>query len=66
MQWELDERGTVLWQKSDGDMVTEDEKLQVIDWLNEIIENPEVWKWFYSDSEVKTLAENALKMLTDK
>ena len=47
-------------------MVTEDEKFLVIDWLREIIEDPEGWKEWYSDSEVKTLAENALKMLTDK
>lgn len=37
----------------------------VIDWLNEIISNPEEWKMFYSDSEVKNLAECALKLIEE-
>ena len=43
--------------------MTNQEKGNVIDWLNEIITNPE-WQMFYSDSEIKTLAKNALRMLS--
>ncbi len=35
----------------------------VLDWLQEIIDNPEDWKMYYSDSEVKTLAEWALEII---
>ena len=35
----------------------------VIDWLNEIIDNPEEWQQFYSDSEVKLLAEKAKELI---
>ena len=45
--------------------MTEQEKGNVIDWLNEIINDPENWHRFYSDSEVKTLAEDALKLIND-
>lgn len=34
----------------------------VIDWLNEIISNPE-WQRFYSKSETRINAENALKLI---
>lgn len=39
------------------------EKGLVIDWLNEIIDNPEEWKRFYSNSEVKLLAEKAKELI---
>jgi hypothetical protein len=35
----------------------------IIDWLQEIIDNPEGWREFYSDSEVKYLAEKTMKLL---
>ena len=35
----------------------------VIDWMNEIIDNPEEWQQFYSDSEVKLLAEKAKELI---
>ena len=35
----------------------------VIDWLNEIIDNPEEWQQFYSDSEIKILAEKAKELI---
>lgn len=41
----------------------ENEKGQVVDWLNEIISNPDGWKQWYSESEVKSLAEIALKLI---
>ena len=41
----------------------EKEKGLVLDWLQEIIDNPEEWKMFYSDSEVKLLAEKAREMI---
>lgn len=40
-----------------------DENKHVIDWLNDIKDNPESWHMFYSESEVKWLAEKALEML---
>ena len=35
----------------------------IIDWLQEIIDNPEEWKQYYSDSEVKLLAEKAKELI---
>ena len=46
--------------------MTKEEIGLVIDWLQEIIDNPENWRMFYSDNEVKTLAENALKLIESK
>lgn len=34
-----------------------------IDWLNEIITNPNGWRMFYSESETKSCAEAALAIL---
>ena len=44
--------------------MNEKDKGLVIDWLNEIIDNPEEWKQFYSDSEVKLLAEKAKELMS--
>lgn len=41
------------------------DKAQVIDWLKEIIDDPENWYRWYSDSEVKGLAEDVLKLLSN-
>ena len=41
----------------------EKEKGLVLDWLQEIIDTPEEWKMFYSDSVVKLLAEKAKEMI---
>ncbi|MBP5461882.1 MAG: hypothetical protein J6Y20_07145 [Lachnospiraceae bacterium] len=37
---------------------------QVVDWLKEIIADPENWHRWYSDSEAKLLAEYTLELLT--
>ena len=42
----------------------ENEKGLVMDWLQEIIDNPEGWREFYSDSEVKYLAEKTIELIT--
>lgn len=42
--------------------MTETDKGNVIDWLNEIISNSE-WQQFYSESETRTNAENALELI---
>ena len=39
--------------------INEKDKGLVLDWLNEIIDNSEEWQRFYSNSEVKLLAEKA-------
>ena len=44
--------------------MTKQDKGNVIDWLNEIISDPENWHRFYSDAEVKSLAEQA-KMIAE-
>lgn len=36
----------------------------ILDWLQEVIDNPEEWKQFYSDSEVKLLAEKAKELIS--
>ncbi len=47
--------------------MTSNEKLGlVIDWLQEIMDSPEDWKMYYSDSEVKTLAEQTMEFLNSK
>ena len=43
--------------------MNEKDEALVIDWLNEIIDNPEEWQRFYSDSEVKLLAEKAKDLI---
>ena len=40
------------------------DKGNVLDWLKEIVENPENWHQWYSDSEVKLLAEQAIEIIT--
>ena len=42
---------------------TELKKWEVIDWLKSIIDDPENWHRWYSDSEVKLLAEQAKQMI---
>lgn len=42
--------------------MTDQDKGNVLDWLNAIIDDPENWKQWYSDSEVKVLAEHAKEM----
>ena len=37
--------------------------MDAIDWLNEIITNPNGWRMFYSESEIKSCAEAALAIL---
>ena len=37
-----------------------------IDWLNEIITNPDGWRMFYSESETKSCAEAALALLKEQ
>ena len=53
----------------DCDMVCEQfakqDKGNVLDWLNEIISDPENWHRWYSDSEVKLLAEYAKRMIEE-
>lgn len=41
----------------------EQDKGNVLDWLDDIIDDPKNWKQWYSDSEVKVLAEQAKEML---
>ena len=41
------------------------DKAQVIDWLKAIIDDPENWHQWYSDSEVKGLADDALNLLSN-
>lgn len=45
--------------------MTDKDKEDVQAWLEEIIKDPENYKMFYSDSEQRLLAGNALKMLTE-
>lgn len=40
----------------------ENDKRDVIDWLSDMA-NDEQWLWYYSDSEVRMLAKDALEML---
>ena len=42
----------------------DNDKVHVINWLKEIMADPENWHQWYSDSEVKLLAECALELLT--
>ena len=44
---------------------TEFKKWEVIDWLKSIIDDPENWHRWYSDSEVKLLAEQAKQMIEE-
>lgn len=46
--------------------MTDIDKANAIDWLNEIITNPNEWRMFYSDSETKTCAEAVLTMLKEQ
>ena len=41
----------------------ENEIRLVIDWLQEIVYNPDGWREFYSDSEVKYLAEKIIELI---
>ena len=40
--------------------------MDAIDWLNEIITNPNGWRMFYSDSETKSCAEATLALLKEQ
>ena len=40
-----------------------DDEILVIEWLNDIVDDPENYRNCYSDSEQKGLAETALQML---
>ena len=46
--------------------MSDKDKNDVFDWLNEIVKNQDDWILFYSSSEVKILAENALVLLKEK
>ena len=37
-----------------------------LDWLNEIVTNPDGWRMFYSDSETKSCAEAAVELLKEQ
>lgn len=41
------------------------DKGQVTDWLEEIVREPDEWQMFFSSSEVKMLAEDALELLKE-
>ena len=45
--------------------MTDTDKANALDWLNEIVTNPKYWRMFYSDSETKTCAEATLAMLKE-
>lgn len=45
--------------------MTKQDKGLVMIWLSEIIDDPENYKMFYSDSEQKLLAEHALELISD-
>lgn len=46
--------------------MTETDRNNVIDWLNQIVTDPKGWSKFYSDSEVQLMAKDALEMLTEQ
>ena len=46
--------------------MTDNDRGLVIDWLEEIVSDPEGWQRFYSSSEQKLLAEDALAMLEEQ
>ena len=40
--------------------------MDALDWLNEIITNPNGWRMFYSDSETKSCAEATIALLKEQ
>ena len=42
------------------------DKGQVTDWLEQIVKDPDEWILFFSSSEVKMLAEDALELLKEQ
>lgn len=46
--------------------MTDTDKANALDWLNEIVTNTDGWRMFYSDSETKSCAEAALAMLKEQ
>ena len=42
------------------------DKGQVTDWLEQIVKEPDEWILFFSSSEVKMLAEDALELLKEQ
>jgi hypothetical protein len=46
--------------------MTNIDKANATDWLNEIVTKPNKWRMFYSDSETKTCAEAVLTMLKEQ
>ena len=46
--------------------MTDKDRGLVIDWLEEIVSDPEGWQRFYSSSEQKLLAEDALALLKEQ
>ena len=46
--------------------MTETDKANALDWLNDIVTNPDEWHMFYSDSETKICAETVISMLKEK
>ena len=43
--------------------MTDIDKANALDWLNEIATNPKGWRMFYSDSETKYCVETAIALL---
>lgn len=46
--------------------MTDTDKANAHDWLNEIVTNQEGWRMFYSDSETKSCAEAVLALLKEQ
>ena len=46
--------------------MTDTDKANALDWLNEIVTNPDGWRMFYSDSETKSCAEAAVELLKEQ
>ena len=46
--------------------MTDTDKANALDWLNEIITNPYGWRMFYSASETKSCAEATLALLKEQ
>lgn len=46
--------------------VTEKDRNDVLDWLNQIVNPGDVdWTEFYSDSEIRLLAKNAIELIKE-
>ena len=46
--------------------MTDIDKANALDWLNEIATNPKGWRMFYSDSETKYCVETAIALLKEQ